>query len=103
MPSDYQKIMKLGSSEEPPESEIAVLRKLYESYVKNGEIKPGQLVCWKSRLRPQWGMKYGQPAIVLRMSKEKCEACIGYVDPNNTYSISWTDTNRLEAFEKKSP
>lgn len=99
MPSEYERILGYGGKEQSVKAIVAALHTLFEVYVKNEEMKPGLLVRWKSRLKPQWGMKYHQPAIILRTPKGQNEICIGYIEPDGTASISWTDPNRLEPFK----
>ncbi len=100
MSSDYKRI--IGVCEDPGRGarggDVAALRELYTAYIQDGGVNPGQIVRWKPGLRPQWGMEYRKPAIVLRAPEGQREVCIGYIESDGVPSISWTDPNRLESF-----
>lgn len=99
MSSDYGRIMGLRDNGKRVKDNLPALHTLYETYAKNGGVIPGKIVRWKSGLRPQWGMEYEQPAIVLQAPDGQREVCIGYIESDNAPSISWVDPNRLESFE----
>lgn len=99
MSSDYGRIMGLGGYTKGARTNISALRTLYETYSKNVGVIPGKIVRWKPGLKPQWGMEYEQPAIVLQAPDGQREVCIGYIESDNAPSISWVDPNRLESFE----
>lgn len=91
--------MRLGDHEDGVKDAAATLQALYEAYTRNGGVAPGEVVQWKPGLRPQWGMEYRQPAIVLQAPDGQREVCIGYIESDNAPSIAWVDPNRLESFE----